>query len=345
MPQLTIGAFDTASGWATLAPDNATPSPELTLADDTTLAHFGADARSLRISGSVDAADHRARKTLPALDLRAFDELRLWLHSDRLADGTPARPFFLELRLGSDALAVDAPANTWQRYLPVTRAGEWELVRVNLRDLPAATRGAVSVIQLRCIDASAAFVCHVDDVLAVRAEMIGDVDAALLERLHERVSVGGVLVPALLYLPENPVQQAAPYIRITNYAIAYVDMNTSGATARGDFTGTSFQVYPRSLPYHLFYEIDVFADTRQHKTQVQEFVLQALPPNGRLVVNDTLAPIGWIAVPWQELIGGHVTDRAPLHYQVLTWQELGAPQVVTPPYRSVVLDVDQRVSV
>jgi len=111
-----------------------------------------------------------------------------------------------------------------------------ELVRLSLLDLPAPLRSAVNLLQLRCVDASAALSCLLDDLLAVRDEMVADVDAALLGRLHNRVAVDGTQVPALFFLPEAAAAPAKPSIRLTHYGIHFADERTPAGEARGDYT-------------------------------------------------------------------------------------------------------------
>jgi hypothetical protein len=61
-------------------------------------------------------------------DLEPFADLELSVRSDRAADGSEDRPFFLELRLGSKALAIGAGGNDWHRLIQVdapSRPAPW----------------------------------------------------------------------------------------------------------------------------------------------------------------------------------------------------------------------------
>src|SRR6266699_3778411 len=207
MTQLIIDPMDDATRWKALAPDGVTPSTELSITNDTTLVRFETDKKSGLITASVKAKNHLLRQDLPAaLDLTGFDEIRLWLWSNRVANGSLAQPFFLEMRLASAAMGLQDPANGWMRSFQAPQAGEWQFVRLGLGDLPSPVRSAVNQLQLRCVDATTAFTCYLNDILAVHEEVIGDVDAALLEQLHQKASIAGTPVPAFLTHPENPPQ-------------------------------------------------------------------------------------------------------------------------------------------
>src|SRR5947209_3372303 len=140
MTQIIIDAMDNASLWRALAPDG-TPSTELTLVNDAAQVRFGPDKKSGQITASTNSLNHRLQRTLPAIDLTNFDEIRLWLWSSRSADGSPAQPFFLEVRLASAAMSLQDPANPWLRYMRVSQVEAWEFVRLSLDDLPSQVRG------------------------------------------------------------------------------------------------------------------------------------------------------------------------------------------------------------
>ncbi len=340
MPQQVLDPMDNAAPWSALEPDDATPSTELSLAPDALHFRFGADRRSGRITATTAALDHRLRRSLPNVDLAAFDELRFWLRSDRVADGTAARPFFLELRLASAAMGLDDAANTWHRFLPVTRAESWELVRLSLADLSAAVRGAVNRLQLRCVDASAAFTCYIDDLTAVREAMVADVDAALLERLHERLTINGTQVPAVFHLPELVPAQARPFIRLMHYDVRFAEERTGSVENRGDYSGPGYRLRPPALAYDLYYELDIPTDTRAHQAQILEFVLATLAPRGDLIVNSIPLPLERVEGGAVSAEGERLTDRAAMRYRVATRQEVAPSVPVVPPFQEVVVEAD-----
>src|SRR6266536_3055233 len=144
---------------------------------------------TLTIRATADAQGHRVERARAAVDLTSFADLELWVRSDRVADGSDGRPFFFELRLGS-------AGNDWHRLIPVAAQDVWQPVPLALDDLPAAVRSALTAISFTCVDASTPFTIHLDRILAVSGELVGDVDAALLDRLGGKLEVAGAAVPA-----------------------------------------------------------------------------------------------------------------------------------------------------
>jgi hypothetical protein len=326
MPLTIVDGMDAAGPWQAFAPDGVTPSTELSLRIVAAKPRPGGDPSSARISASAKAQNHVLRRALPGLDLTNFDELRLWLTSDRIADGTATRPFFLELRLGSAAIGLGNPANTWQRYLPISQARTWEPVRLSIGDLAAGIRSAISAVQIRSVQA-APFDCNVDDIVAVREAMIGDVDAALLGLLDGILVVNGVKVPAVLHPAD--ATQARPYIGILQYDTAFSRDRTDSASPRGDFTDNGYVLRPQSNGYELFYQVTAIANDRAAQTQILEFILRTLTPRGQLMVNDLPLPMEAVFVTPIDQIGGHRTDQIPLFYKISTRQEVGSGTVVT----------------
>ena len=186
-------------------------------------------------------------RALAPVDLSPFDDLELWVRCDRVADGSEARPFFLELRLGSAALAAGASGNAWHRLIPVTTPDVWQAVPLALDDLAAAVRGAVTQIRLTCVDASAPFALELDRITALRSELLADVDAALVARL-------GAAAPAVV-LPAAP-EPAEPFFRITSYGVRPAPERSPASGFRSDFTGQGFSIRPPSIPFDLFYAVD-----------------------------------------------------------------------------------------
>jgi hypothetical protein len=343
MSFLLLDAMDNAAAWRALNPDGVTPSSSLTFTSDTTRVRFGTDTHSGRITADTGALNSRLQRTFAGagIDLTNFDELRLWIWSNRLAAGTADAPFFLEVRLASAAMGLQDAGNTWVRYLPILQGNTWEFVRLSLDDLPTPIRSALTLLQLRCVDASVAFTCSLADILAVHEEMIADVDNALLAQLHQQLSIAGTKVPALFEHPENPSTMTIPSIRITQYDIQYDSERTSAVQARSDFTATTFRVRPRSIAYSLYFALDVYADTREHKDQIMEFVLRTLSPASYLLVNGTQLPLEWMTISPFDDTGKWRSNRELLYFRVLSRQEIGTAEQVTPPYKSISLAVDQ----
>ncbi|MCC7164257.1 MAG: hypothetical protein IT331_17310 [Anaerolineae bacterium] len=342
MSQLAIDAMDDASRWKGFAADGATPSAELVMTDDAVMFRYGADRKSGKVTGTTAALNHVLRRTLAATDLTNLDALCFWLKSSRRADGSPARPFFLEMRLASAAIGLDAPANTWSRLIPVEQNDTWEFVRLGLDDLPAGIRNAVTVMQVRCVNAETSFTANLDDMLAVRAEMIGDADAALRARLHEQLTLDGTKTPAVVFFPDDPAPPNPPFFRILNYDIRVLYELMRSEPTRADYSGHGFRLRASAVPYLLSYEIEAVADTRAHQTRMLEFALETLTPSSHLLVNGVMLPLEWVDVASEDLIGGSRTGRTLLHFQLMTWQERGAVERAVPPYHTVEVAMDQR---
>lgn len=340
MPSLIVDSMENVALWRALAPDGVTPSTELSLRADSSRARPGTSSAGL-IAGTTNALNHTLRRNFAGLDLRGFDELRLWLYSDTAADGTPAHPFFLEMRMASAALALNDPGNKWQRYLPILQTQTWESVRLNIGDLAGAVRNAVTVMQLRCANASAAFACDISDIIAVRDAMIGDVDIALLALLNNKIVLNGAPVPAVLHQAEGPLGQGRPYFEITQYDLVFSRERTQTARPRGDFTDLGYSIRPPSNAYELYYQVTAVADDRATQTQMLEFMLRALPLRGELVVNNFPLPMETVEVEPEDQIGGFRTDSIPVFYRISTRQEVGAGELVLAA-RTVIVDGDLR---
>jgi hypothetical protein len=330
MPMTVIDPMTNAGLWTALAPDGVTPSTQIALAIDTGLTPPGNDASSALITGSTGALNHTLLRNLGPIDLTQFDDIRFWIYSDRPADGKASRPFYLELRLASAAMALSDPGNTWQRYLPVSQTGRWETVRLTIADLPAAVRGALSILQLRCTDASTAFNCHLDDIIAVREAMIGDVDAALQAGLNSILSVGGNTIPAVLHPANGVLTATPPYIQILHYDAVYSRDRTDSAPARVDFTNQGYSLVPPANAFELYYQVTAVANDRPTQATMLEFVLRTLPPRGMLLVNGTPLPFETIFVQPINRLGGSRNDQIPLFYKISTRQQSGPTTLVTP---------------
>jgi hypothetical protein len=339
MPVTMLDDMTNTAAWQAFAPDGVSPSSEISLTKDTTRVPTNRDASSGRISATTKALNHTLRRTLGPVDLTNFDEIRFWINSDRTADSTPGRRFYLEIRLASAALLLRDPNNSWQRYLPVAQAGTWDCVRVSLGDLPAAVRGSLNTIQFRCSDASAAFNCNLDDMIAVRDAMIGDVDAALQGQLNNVLMVGGTPIPAILHPANAPQAQARPYIEILQYDALFSRARTESAQTRGDYNDQGYSVRPPSNAFELFYQFTAVANDRPTQTAMLEFILKALPARGQLAVSGYLLPMESIYVCPRNQLGGSRTDQIPLFYKISTRQEVGVASRVQPA-RTVIVNAD-----
>src|SRR5262245_58513843 len=115
MPNLLVSGFET--------PWTSTNPARLAAATDP----FSVAAlASLRLAATENSSGVAA-EYVPAspVNLSMYDELRFWVNADRAADGTPDRPFFLELCL--------VQAGVERRWLvPVNEPGVWEHHRIGL---------------------------------------------------------------------------------------------------------------------------------------------------------------------------------------------------------------------
>lgn len=144
---------------------------------------------SNRITVQPGALNATASVTfLPAIDLGGFDEFRFWLHASRRASGSPAAPFFLEF---SYTDAGDLPGELHRWFVPVNESGKWEHRRIGIEH---DRRTAILQMQFRCL-ADSPFVCRVDELIAVREEMLADLEAELIARL------AGIAIPGMTALP------------------------------------------------------------------------------------------------------------------------------------------------
>jgi hypothetical protein len=146
---------------------------------------------------TTGALNETASVAPPAtLDLSGADELRFWIRSNRAARGTTDQPFYLEFAY-TDANDTAADNHRW--FVPVNRAGAWELRRIGIEN---ERRTQVDGLEFRCIS-NAGFTCHIDDLLAVRGELLADAENALLRRVAG-MTLPGVTDIALAAVASSP---------------------------------------------------------------------------------------------------------------------------------------------
>ena len=122
------------------------------------------------------------------LDLSTVDELRFWIRSSRAADGSDERPFYLEFAYTD---AGDTPTDVHRWFMAINRQGAWEQRRIGIEN---DRRSQVSSLEFRCLS-DAPFSCNVDEILAVRDELVSDVERALERRIADLSVPGVVAVP------------------------------------------------------------------------------------------------------------------------------------------------------
>lgn len=152
---------------------------------------------ALRLTARPGAAGVTATFTpATAMDLGAFDELRLWTHSSRTAVGSRTAPFLLELFFSD---AGDAPGEEHRWLVPANRRGTWEQHGFAIT---GDRRSQVTRFSLRVLT-DEPFVVHLDELLAVRDEALADVEAALGSLLD------GMALPGVTGLPVQPAAAGA----------------------------------------------------------------------------------------------------------------------------------------
>ena len=163
-----------------------------------------------------------------------------------------------------------------------------------LDDLPAAVRGAVTQIRLTCLDASAPFTLDLDRITALHAQLLADVDAALVDRLGGRVELGNRIVPAVVDPAPAPT---APFFRLTSYGARPAPERSPAAGVRTDFTGQGFSIRPPSVPFDLLYAVDAVTDDRADAATLLEYVLSELTPRSVLDVAGRPLTVDWVEAP------------------------------------------------
>ena len=168
MPSLILHRMD--SEWI-----SSSPAQLITSTD--TQQFIGDDGVSNHLIASSDAMGSQItfEPTTP-VDLREFEEIRFWIRSSRLADGSSQHPFYLEFAYQD---SDDGPEEEHRWFVPVNRSNAWEERRIGIEN---DRRSAVTSFQLRCL-ANLSFTCNLDDLIAVREDMLLDLEQALLEQI------------------------------------------------------------------------------------------------------------------------------------------------------------------
>jgi len=186
MPSALVQGFE--QGWSSSDP---------TLLDASVTPFRVQGSGGLRLVARPGAAGVTATFTPAApLDLSAFDELRLWTHSSRAADGSRTAPFLLEL---SYVDANDDPGEEHRWFVPVNRRRTWEQHSFGIA---GDRRGQITLFSLRVLT-NDSFVIDVDELLAVREEALSDVETALIDLLDE------LPLPGVTALPVQPAAAGA----------------------------------------------------------------------------------------------------------------------------------------
>jgi hypothetical protein len=321
--------------WETHTPDGD--------ASDALLVEPGLASRlggpTLAIRAVAPAEGHLAERSVGAVDLAGHEDLQLWAYGDRVAEGTEASPFLLELRLGSTSLSVGAAGNDWHRLVPLNQVGVWQPIPLALDDLPAAVRSGVSEIRLTCVGASAPFVVQLDAILAVHEEVLNDVDAALADRIGGRVEIRGALVAAVV---EPDTAPDPPFLSIRNYEVRPAPERSPSNGLRTDYTEHGFAIRPPSVPVDVFYAIKAVAEDRSEAARLLEFLLAELTPVSTLEVGGRPLTVEWVGPPPLE---GELPAQPAVHVRVSTSQRPRAvAEAAVRPFNRIDVEVDSRAS-
>jgi hypothetical protein len=287
---------------------------------------------TMRIQAVPGALGHRVEREHDAVDLSSLDDLELWVRGDRTADGSAASPFFLELRLGSEAIPVGSTANDWNRLIPITVTNAWQAVPLALDDLAPGVRSGVTQIRMTCIDADAAFALDLDQLIAIRPELLADVDAALVARL-------GAAAPAVVLPVET--EPAQPFFRITSYGVRPAPERSPASGFRSDFTGQGFSIRPPSTPFDLLYAVDAVSADRADAARLLEHVYAELTPVA--VLEAAGRPLTIESVDGPQLARTEIPGQPTVYLKVSTAQRAtGAREPAVPPFNSIDVEADTR---
>lgn len=312
------------------------PSTELSVVVDPT-GWSGAPAMTLAVNAGAEG--HRVAHALAApVDVSGFDDLELWVRGTRIADGSPASPLYMELRLGSAALEIGAVANPWHRLIPLSQTGAWQPVTIGLQDLPAEVRGAVAQLRLTCVEASEAFSLQLGAVGVRAAELLLDVDAALVRRLGSGLTVDGRPVEVIVDPATAP---QAPFLRLRNYAVRPAEERSPSGGTRTDYTTRGFSIRPPAVAVDLFYAIEPVAPDRARAAAMFQHAFAELAPRATLDIEGRRVAVDWVEGPALEF--DDISAQPALHVRVATAKRAiaaAAPGVL--PFNDVNVEVDGR---
>lgn len=341
MSAVVIESFGTVTAWTSHRADGS-PSTAFGITTGGPLRVPGLSVPSATLRADAGSDGHYLERSGPATDLTGVIDLLLWIRCDRLADGTADHPLFLQVKLGSAAVAVDAPANSWLRLIPVTQVDVWQPVPISLGDLPDSVRGAVTTLRLTCLDAVTGWSADLDAVLAVRPEMLADADAALLARLDRRLELDGNPVPAYL-VPLSAAAPQPPTFRISNYDVQPDRATSPVEGPRTDYTESGFVIRPPATVYQIDYAVEALAGDRATAATMLAFALAELSPTSQLLGAGKVMTVDWIDAPSTAAapVVAPPADHPVVHLRVRTAQGgVGAAAKAIPPFNEIRVGVD-----
>lgn len=329
MAYLALDAFADAAPWSATDPGGAA-SDRVEVAG-TAGPRPGTGGIALTVGAGADG--HRIERTIAAADLGELDDLQLVVRSERIS--SPDAGFVLELALGSAAVPLDAAANTWRRLIPVAVPRRWQTVLVTVTDLDDAIRTALTRIRLTVVTTDACTV-GMSGLGALRYDLLGDVEAALVERLDRVVSIGGTPVPAVV-APDEPPGPPGPHLRIRPLAVRPAPERDRTASLRTDYTAAGFALRPSPEPVDLDYAIDAVADDRAGERALVEAIVEHITPMGTLHVLDRPHTLEWTGP--LGVAGDPPVPSAPVRVATARRSTV-APTPAVPPFNEVRVEVD-----
>jgi hypothetical protein len=332
---IALDAMTDAASWTTRTDAGNSPSPLLSLAATTVTGRRRVPIPRVQFRASTGAGGHVFEKAIPARELTGFDELRTWARSTRRADGSAGTPFFLRLRLASQAADFASAQNTWHRLLPFRADGSWEALYVTLADLPPAVATGVNGLRLECVDGSSGFECVFDSLIAVHEQLTLDVQSELISALHQKATIAGNAVPAIAYSPDAPTP-ALPHIRVTLASIEPSLQRDATGDTRSDFSTDGYRLRAARQPVHLSFDVDARAADGGDRAMLFDVVLDTLGTRSSLAVNHEDA-----VVEMQPGATEVLRVRRPLRYRVQAWKTPRDATSAVRPVRDVRIDADQ----
>jgi hypothetical protein len=307
MPKLTVHDFE--DGWTSTDPSRlgVTFTPQ-----------------GLRLSARSGAAGAAAVFTPSApLDLSDFDELRLRVSSPGTADGSRRRPFVLELSYQD---ADDGPAEEHRWLVPTNLPDTWEQHGFGVAD---DRRGRITRFALRALT-DIPFVARVDEFLAVREDVLADVESALVELLS------GLDAPVVF--EETPFTEVAdpedlpdPVLLVTltdqreDPARGWNIPQRDSFRVRDGATVCSLRPAPR--PVLAEYQVLPAASDRARSLALRGEILRRIGLDTGLRVNGTVLPVQTLLPPPLDIRKRAVP--APIYLHIGTRIEQG-PRVEVP---------------
>jgi hypothetical protein len=286
MALLPLDAFADATAWTVTAPGGGASDRVAVSA----VAGHREGRSGIRLAIQPGSTGHRVELTIATTDLDDLDDLQLFVRADRPA--SPEDSFALELALGSTAVAIDAPANRWRRLVPVPVPRRWQVAIVTLTDLAAGVRAALRRIRFTVTNDQPGTV-DLSGLAALRYDLLGDVEAALIARLDAVVELDGAPVHAVVAPDLPPGGADAPHLRIRPLAVRPAPERERSGEQRTDFTATGFALRSAPEPVDLDYAVDAVAGDRAGQRALVEAVVARIAPVDTLLVLDRAHTMTW----------------------------------------------------